>query len=136
MIDGSLINKKFPQTRFLLRWWQCSLLIHAHLSSWHQGASSATFFYSVILQKQSLWGGGGSSKNQSSPFRNPALLLRSLHPPGQAFSSQLCCAKVRKSNMVRTMPCGLTLDYEQRYCTYISLGAVLASPSVYATQQS
>ena len=69
-------------------------------------------------------------------FRNSALLLGSLHPPGQAFSGQLCCAKVRKSNMVRTMPCGLTLDYEQCYCTYISLGAVLASPSVYATQQS
>ena len=54
-------KKQFPDTRLILRWWLCSLLIHAHLSSWHQGASSATFFYWVILQKHSLWGGGGSS---------------------------------------------------------------------------
>ena len=54
-------KKRFPDPRSILRWWLCSLLIHAHLSSWHQGASSATSFYSVILQKQSLWGGGGSS---------------------------------------------------------------------------
>ena len=48
-------KKQFPVARLILRWWLCSLLIHAHLSSWHQGASSATFFYSVI------WGRGGSS---------------------------------------------------------------------------
>ena len=79
-------------------------------------ASGRELCYVLLLgdfAKKSLFEAGEVVLNQSSPFRNPALLLRSLHPPGQAFSGQLCCAKVRKSNMVRTMPCGLTLDYEQ-----------------------
>ena len=88
MIDVSLIKKKTISRSQINSQVVAVFLAYSRTSV--VMASGRELCYVLLLgdfaKKKSLFGAEEVLLNQSSPFRNPALLLCSLHPPGKAFS--------------------------------------------------